>query len=355
MSLSNSKALIDTKTFRVNAVTTLIAIVTAVAGLDWVKENPNAAIAIAAITYFLQNVALRYVTETPVKSVMALLIAVGLLGCMAPDVNAAEPQRDQYGATIPADGYEVYNRVARDNRPGDLTEAEYRYLRDNMPRGDGLRGLTTRELEAIDPWYRENGDQQIKQLAGAGFLPPGVNESDPAVQAAVMRAAIAGAAKQGEYRTDAQKELDYWRNGLKAAQERQKQEARKAKKAAKKPANDKAASVDARSPFMTVGLLSNILGRIQRPSSCPGGNCGVQAAKPLPLPAKPLPSATKPVKPLAPMTNEQKRAAFEKAVREGRYSDVIGRTGDFTPGGNDFDGPVDYIPVAPKSGPVLVK
>lgn len=84
-----------------------------------------------------------------------LFIAVCLGGSM---LSAVEPtvKRDQYGATIPKDGYDVYNRVARDNRPGDLTEDEYKYIRDNMPTGDGLRGLTTRELEALDPWYRDS-------------------------------------------------------------------------------------------------------------------------------------------------------------------------------------------------------
>lgn len=54
-------------------------------------------------------------------------------------------------------------------------------------------------------------------------------------------------------------------------------------------------------PQAEAGLLSNIIGRFQRPSSgCPGGDCGVSAVKPMPLPAKPLPSATNPVKPMAP-------------------------------------------------------
>ena len=35
-------------------------------------------------------------------------------------------------------------------------------------------------------------------------------------------------------------------------------------------------------------------------SACANGQCGVSAIKPLPLPANPLPSATKPVKPMAP-------------------------------------------------------
>lgn len=101
------------------------------------------------------------------------------------------------------------------------------------------------------------------------------------------------------------------------------------------------------------GLFSNLLGRVQRQSPpCANGQCGVQskapsAVNPMPLPAKP--SATKPVKPLAPkppLTNEQKREAFNKAVREGRYGEILVGN-DFTPGGNDFDGPVDYIPVSP--------
>ena len=92
-------------------------------------------------------------------------------------------------------------------------------------------------------------------------------------------------------------------------------------------------------------------------SACANGQCGAAAVKPMPLPAKPLPSATKPVKPMAPkppMTNEQKREAFNKAVREGRYGEILVGN-DFTPGGSDFDGPVDYIPVAPKPTPKVVK
>lgn len=105
------------------------------------------------------------------------------------------------------------------------------------------------------------------------------------------------------------------------------------------------------------GLLANLLGRVQRSSGCPGGNCNAQAkapaaVKPMPLPAKPLPSATKPVRPVAPkpLTDAQKRAAFYQAVREGRYGEILVGN-DFTPGGSDFDGPVDYIPVAPKPTP----
>lgn len=98
--------------------------------------------------------------------------------------------------------------------------------------------------------------------------------------------------------------------------------------------------------------LFNLFTRARSSSSaCANGQCGIKAVKPLPLPA--ASGTTKPVKPLAPkppLTNEQKREAFNKAVREGRYGEILVGN-DFTPGGSDFDGPVDYIPVAPKPTP----
>lgn len=181
-----AKSLISSKTFWVNLLTTLIALVTAVSNQDWVAEHPQLTPVLVALVSVL-NIGLRYVTTKPISTVMALLVAVGLLG-----------------------------------------------------------------------------------------------------------ASVAEA-----------------------------------------------------------GLFSNLLGRVQRQSPpCANGQCGVQskapsAVNPMPLPAKP--SATKPVKPLAPkppLTNEQKREAFNKAVREGRYGEILVGN-DFTPGGNDFDGPVDYIPVSP--------
>lgn len=60
-------------------------------------------------------------------------------------------------ATPPC-GWDAYNAVRRSNKKGDLTEAEYKFIRDNMPLGDGLRNLSSRELEAIDPSYRQSTD-----------------------------------------------------------------------------------------------------------------------------------------------------------------------------------------------------
>lgn len=51
-----------------------------------------------------------------------------------------------------------YWKLNKDQRQGPLTEKEYRFIRKHLPTGDPLRGLTVRELEAIDPWYRDDND-----------------------------------------------------------------------------------------------------------------------------------------------------------------------------------------------------
>ena len=269
-----------------------------------------------------------------------VLVIACLFGCMAPDVSAAEPQRDQYGATIPADGYEVYNRVARDNRPGDLAEAEYRYLRDNMPRGDGLRGLTTRELEAIDPWYRENSDQLAFEQTYGGYTYDQLGSYAGSATKEEHEASVR-AHERAEAVQDAQRRADA--NARKAAasqswkpkqplpspsrdeadsQEWREAEVAKQARKAKKNTRGKSTAISPHAPlavafsmlggftrympaeaailFPRLRVLQLIWNTNGNGSACANGQCGVSAIKPLPLPANPLPSATKPVKPIAP-------------------------------------------------------
>ncbi len=61
-----SKSLFASKTFWVNAITTLIAVITAASGQDWVRENPGLASGLVA-ALGVANVALRYVTVLPIE------------------------------------------------------------------------------------------------------------------------------------------------------------------------------------------------------------------------------------------------------------------------------------------------
>lgn len=84
------------------------------------------------------------------------------------------------------------------------------------------------------------------------------------------------------------------------------------------------------------GLFGRLILRAPS-SSCPGGRCGVPSAvKPQPLPNDAKASGA--VEP----TNEQKREAFYKAVREGRIEDALGMSNDWGTGGEKFDGPIKY-------------
>lgn len=90
------------------------------------------------------------------------------------------------------------------------------------------------------------------------------------------------------------------------------------------------------------GLFDLFTRSRSRSSNCPGGRCNVPAA----VKPQPLPSGAKASDAIEP-TNEQKREAFYKAVREGRIEDAI-NSNDFVPGGKPFDGPIDYaIPPTP--------
>ena len=106
------------------------------------------------------------------------------------------------------------------------------------------------------------------------------------------------------------------------------------------------------------GLLANLLGRVQRSSGCPGGNCNAQAkapaaVKPMPLPCEAATERHEARATRCPKTVDRRTEAsgvLSSRAREGRYGEILVGN-DFTPGGSDFDGPVDYIPVAPKPTP----
>lgn len=61
----DTKAFWKSKTFWLNLVTTIVAILTAIMGLDWVKEYPQATATIVSIISML-NVALRFLTSEPI-------------------------------------------------------------------------------------------------------------------------------------------------------------------------------------------------------------------------------------------------------------------------------------------------
>jgi len=105
-----------------------------------------------------------------------------------------------------------------------------------------------------------------------------------------------------EYRTDAEKDVDYWRQGLKEAKARIKRDAAKTKKDGKKP-HGKAAAVSVHAPLIAAIGLANVATRSVLPeaailfprlrvlqliwntSGCSNGQGGTKAVKPMPLPS----------------------------------------------------------------------
>ena len=60
------KSLFASKTFWVNALTTGVAVLTLIAGQEWIAEYPKVTAGIVA-TIGVLNVALRYVTTAPIE------------------------------------------------------------------------------------------------------------------------------------------------------------------------------------------------------------------------------------------------------------------------------------------------
>lgn len=63
--MQDSKSLLTSKTFWINALTTGVAVLTAVGGQAWVAEHP-AATAMIGAGLALLNIGLRYVTTQPI-------------------------------------------------------------------------------------------------------------------------------------------------------------------------------------------------------------------------------------------------------------------------------------------------
>lgn len=81
---TETKSLLQSKTFWANLIVTVIAVFTALANQEWVKANPGLSAGIVAAVGIL-NIVLRYVTVLPIAM---LLLAVGLGGILSPTETA---------------------------------------------------------------------------------------------------------------------------------------------------------------------------------------------------------------------------------------------------------------------------
>lgn len=275
-SVLQTKTLIASKTFWVNLFTTLIALVTAVSNQDWVAEHPQLTPVLVALVSVL-NIALRYVTTKPINAVVMLLIAVGLLGC----AGSADAYEQTYG------GY-TYDQLG--SYAGSATKEEWEASNRAIERAEAIRDAQQR-AEANERKAAASQSWKPKQPLPS----PSRDEAD-----------------SQEWR---EAEVAKW----KAAYDRE--QARKAKKAGKSK-HGKSAAISSHAPlalafhmlgdftravhveaailFPRLRVLQLIWNTNGNGSACANGQCEIKAVKPMPLPAKPLPSATKPVKPLAP-------------------------------------------------------
>lgn len=199
------KSFLASRTFWLNAVTTLIAVVTVISGSEWVKDYPGTATGLLFAVAVL-NVILRFLTDTPIS--VKVVILASLVTLSAGPVSAQLMPADREARirqVMPDFASEEFNSVAHDESLLLYTEAEmpkaYQltlhpefgapYTRLHSPyQNIAANPDPTSNANHELPWNEAAGTDRVENLEAVRFLWLPIREDGKRWPVAVARQTI---------------------------------------------------------------------------------------------------------------------------------------------------------------------